>query len=426
MRRRWRTEVGEGFTRSTWNNTTKTWVSPAVQRPRVTKLEFMQDSLHDVKRLGKTLNDIGGNLDHTLIKATLADWTPIKSYYSTRGTEDVFIPFVGNTPDGDTDDATGALLALDACTTGLYGSGVTETVVSTYIANHVTSYLDLSDLDELGASLVDAVRPTNPSVDTATTVAELFNEGKFFSLTPDSSLSGNYLNYSFGIAPTVSFVKDFTTAARSADAILEQYERDAGKLVRRQWDLPKDITSDQGSGTLWTRWRFPSDTDQGFTYDLQGGWKWDRKRVIKRRFAGAFTYPLPVEGWRRTLAEFERLYGVMPGIDTAWELVPFSFVVDYFSNAGSVLSNLNAFTLDGLVMPYGYVSEEIISDYTFSGTYSYRETPTGPLKSRSQLLELKIKQKRRRKANPFGFGVDGDLTGRQLSILAALGIQFLT
>jgi hypothetical protein len=290
------------------------------------------------------------------------------------------------------------------------------------VANHLTNHIGYTDLEAFGATAISLVEPTNPSVDTASTIAELIADRTLFGLPGmQGGLSGEWLNYNLAIAPLVSYAGDLKKTIQHADEILAQYERDAGRLVRRRFTPDPDIHNCVSTGSMW-REHFSNFT----AANVLGDWTVNHRRETRHWFSGSFTYALPPEGWRRKFSELDRLYGIRPGVDTAWEVVPLSFVADYFSNMGNVLHNLDAFTHDGLVMPYGYAMEEISHTWEVGGFRGHYPFQNNDLYFEPISYKLELTWKRRVPATPFGFGFDlGSLTTRQLSILGALGIQFL-
>jgi hypothetical protein len=112
-----------------------------------------------------------------------------------------------------------------------------------------------------------------------------------------------------------------------------------------------------------------------------------------------------------------------------WELAPWSWAVDWFTNTGDVINNISQFAGSGLVLRYGYLMEEsIVTDiYSLEG-HSWKSGLAG---RPNTLSRVKIPNsvyithvKQRIRANPYGFGVTWDaLSAFQLSILAALGIS---
>jgi hypothetical protein len=118
----------------------------------------------------------------------------------------------------------------------------------------------------------------------------------------------------------------------------------------------------------------------------------------------------------------DKLFGSALTPDLMWELTPWTWAIDWFSNAGDVLNNVTAFKLAGLVMRYGYIMEESIENRTYEMPSTGYSSLTGTLPPSSYTKIVK----RRRDANPFGFGLTWEgLSPTQLAITAALGITRL-
>jgi hypothetical protein len=144
-------------------------------------------------------------------------------------------------------------------------------------------------------------------------------------------------------------------------------------------------------------------------------------------FSGAFSYGMPLNSTSRggmtSLAEkAKKLFGISLTPDVLWELTPWSWAVDWFTNTGDVLSNLSDAVSLGLVMHYGYMMEHTLHSYTYTldgCTHEGKSIQLAP-------VTLAVETKKRMHANPFGFGVSWDsLSPFQLSIAAALGISRL-
>jgi len=143
----------------------------------------------------------------------------------------------------------------------------------------------------------------------------------------------------------------------------------------------------------------------------------------------AFTYHLPRDYQARSgvaaLADQARhVLGLDLTPEVLWNVMPWSWAVDWFSSTGDVIHNLTDWSTDGLVLKYGYIMEHsIVRDtLTFVGE-------TGLLArypQRPDTLVLVSEAKVRRPATPFGFGLNlSAFTGRQKAILAALGMSRL-
>lgn len=294
-------------------------------------------------------------------------------------------------------------------------------------------------LDSWGAKAISQCKPTNSVADVATMLGEVVREGlpkmighAFWKDETKKALrkkgSSEFLNYQFGLSPMVREMRAVASAISNADAVLRQYQRDSGRMVRRRFEFPPEesgsvtVLKDPASPILSAPSHsvlFVGSTHQGKSLRIN--------RTIRRRwFSGAFTYYLPTGGnaydsmYRQALMA-RKLLGLSLTPDLVWNLAPWSWAVDWFTNAGDVIDNLTSWQVDGLVMKYGYMMEHVVStyDYVFTGNPRLRGTSARP-----QTITFGREIKRRRKANPFGFGITwSGLSPIQIAIAAALGLN---
>lgn len=292
------------------------------------------------------------------------------------------------------------------------------------------------DLDERGATAIARCEPTNSVADLSTALSELLREG-LPSLVGSQTwrnradglrknASGEYLNVQFGLAPLLKDISNVAMAIKKSDEILAQYERDAGRVVRRRYYFPSERTEETVE-VLSTA--YPS--VNGGTYPILrlpqfvGRTYRTRETVRQLWFSGAFTYALP-SGYdsRNRLSELtaksEKLFGLKADLETLWNIAPWSWAIDWFANTGDVIHNLEAFKTNGLILRYGYVMEHTVTTDSYNFVYN---SPSANLPRVSRLV-LVTETKKRRAANPFGFGVSWNgLSPFQLSIAAALGLN---
>lgn len=297
----------------------------------------------------------------------------------------------------------------------------------------------LGDLNTLGATAVARCKPTNNVADVGTSIGELFREGlpKLFgaSLWKDRtnlarSAPSEFLNSEFGWKPVVSDIRDVAYAAANSDRILSQYERNAGRVVRRRYEFPGEFSLSEGLVTPSTNGFVFSPTWQNSLTDASINKPNLRyKATVSRRqwFSGAFTYHLPRgyksrNGMVSAAAKAGPLLGIELTPNVVWNLAPWSWAIDWFSNAGDVVSNLSDWATDGLVMKYGYIMEHVRHDVTYylDGPSQFKFESTGRIPA---TVTAWTEFKRRTAASPFGFGITYDgLSPRQLAISAALGL----
>jgi len=300
------------------------------------------------------------------------------------------------------------------------------------------SYSD-SQLAAFGTTAIARCEPTKSPADLAVAVAELVREGlpKMIGHTAwqqrlrDLNLGSEFLNLQFGWLPLAADIKDAASVFLNVNDMMEQYERDSGKVVRRGYTFPtiREITKiqseDPNAAGLWT-----GDADRpasGWSEVYPPGAVTFREREITRKlwFSGAFSYYLPDDFysravWKQKAYLVKELFGLELTPEVIWNLTPWSWAADWVTNIGDNMHNLSAFGNDGLVMRYGYLMEHTIIKDTWTTTgFKINGLGSTPLQA-----SFTTEVKKRKRASPFGFGLDeGSFTPRQLAIIAALGIS---
>lgn len=296
-------------------------------------------------------------------------------------------------------------------------------------------------LDSFGTTAISRVAPTNPNAELGQALGEIVKDQRLPSIPGVSSwknrvnalrsLGSEFLNVEFGWLPLVSDIKNTGNSVRFSRDILDQYERDSGKSVRRQFSFPidesessRDLGEYQPAAQPFGADGWPSkyrNPENGY-----GPMQLTQTIKVSSRmwFSGCFTYALPNQsdswsGVRRNAAEADKLFGITLTPDIVWELTPWSWAIDWFSNTGDVVNNVTNFALQGLVMRYGYMMHENVIEITnqFKPNSKYWGGTFFPPSKKI------ISSKRRQEANPFGFGIGWEgLSPTQLAIAAAVGI----
>ena len=302
---------------------------------------------------------------------------------------------------------------------------------------------DQSSMAKDGTTAISLCNPVNPASNLGTALAELHREGlpslpgvsTWRNRTSLARSAGDeYLNYEFGWAPLAREVSDVRDAARNSRDLMNSYRKNEGSNTHRRFDFTSDHSTKSVRSSVLP-------LGAGSYYEAAGGLS---NRVVsltkerKRWFEGCFTYGLPssTDSWGRLVgigSQADELFGIALTPDVLWELTPWSWAVDWFSNAGDVINNVTNFGLAGLVMRYGYIMEETISTYLIEySPFKYRTAnPDGTIKQSGLVSDtcsgkIQIVTKRRVPASPFGFSVGWEgLSPTQLAITAALGITKL-
>lgn len=301
-----------------------------------------------------------------------------------------------------------------------------------------------SSLKKLGTTAISLSNPTNSASNLGVTLGEMFREGipalpgvkSWRGRTQAAKAAGDeYLNYQFGWAPLVNEVHNVSKAARNHRDIMEQYHAGEGQNTRRTFEFPP---SNNFSTVVDTGGEHPLLIGVDSRYlSTEDGVKAPKRlvsvvRETKRKFVGSFTYALPssTDSWRKTLgfgSQADQLFGISLTPEILWELTPWSWAVDWFSNAGEVINNVTQFGLAGSVLRYGYMMEESIERITAEvGPAPFRKFDPKAAKttySTGCSCGFETVTKRRVVADPFGFSIGWEgLSPTQLAITAALGI----
>lgn len=296
-----------------------------------------------------------------------------------------------------------------------------------------------SVLNAWGAKAVAQCKPTNATADLSTFLGEFLREGlpkmvgaRFWEKRTkealDKSASKEFLNYQMAWKPVANEISDVAFSIWNAQRSIDQFRRDSGKLVRRRFEFPPEESEDFAVISNTASAYLPGYSRSGYRSDILGRVIRRRYSMTRRWFSGAFTYYLPKDSnafsrMNESALLARKTLGLSLTPDVVWNLAPWSWAVDWFTNTGDVLSNLTDWAMYGLVMRYGYIMEHkySIDTYTLVDSTDLRVSNYWPAP-----LSFCRETKTRRKANPFGFGVTwSGLNPIQLAIAAALGISKL-
>jgi hypothetical protein len=296
-----------------------------------------------------------------------------------------------------------------------------------------------------GQRFITSAAPTVPRANLLQSFAELAREG--FAQIPGTafiqmlsyrsgffrSLGNEYLNIQFGWLPFMSELTSIIKSISNANKALLALEENSGKVVIRTRSTPIDstFTSTVGTGGVvdvgTNSFNIGSSAwnaiYEGGTIGRSGATtlnQWTQQDV---RFKGAFTYLL--SPGTTLLSRFERyeqmanhLLGTRLNPSVLWELMPWSWLIDWFVDIQRALRTAELLSTDGLVLKYGYMTRKYIRGVERTHLIQFKgEEPS--LWSRTKLETTLI----RYRATPYGFGLNpNSFTSSQWAILAALGL----
>lgn len=209
-------------------------------------------------------------------------------------------------------------------------------------------------------------------------------------------VSGGALSYNFGIKPLIGDLQTIANYAFQLQKRLEWLKENAGKTVGLTFRKTLSKPDEYIQGPYSTRWKV---LEWSHTYTAFGNWRVDYDPIAE---------PLA------RLKHFNQYFGTKKLLTAVWEAIPFSFVVDWFTNAGELFKQFELpSTLSSRLVNVGW-SQKVIAtmrqEYNPSdkwygmGTYSYKRYERSP-------------------GLPLSLGSAVDLstaTGRQQALLFAL------
>jgi len=232
-----------------------------------------------------------------------------------------------------------------------------------------------------------------------------------------------YLALEFGWKPLLHDVRSLVDFQRRAQKRLKQLLRDNGKPVRRAIMLSDTATSPViTSGSLYAALQPVLVTQY---YASQPTWRqteWSEERIWA---SARFRYWLPGGprdiAWRRKM--LNRLFGLTPTPQVIYNAIPWTWLIDWFSNLGDLIGNLDNGVADRLAADYNYVMRERHNyrEYYAQGKFRDPAGKTFAVSASALSDQLRLT---RVVGGPFEPSVlEKDLNGRQLAILGAMGLS---
>lgn len=307
-----------------------------------------------------------------------------------------------------------------------------------------------SSLENRGAEAWNAMRPDLPDFSLATEIMELKDMPRFlkdqtrrirdlanreyrkrYKRRPPSKYAQYHLELQFGWLPILRSILGFAETMRNKDSLLQQLIRDNGRPKRRKRNLTEAANNnDTGykTGSFNTGWGVDvSPLLPTGCYGQTSRSSGSNTLTSKTWCEGQFRYLLPPgprnRAWKRMMKR--RIFGGRLTASDAYNIIPWSWMVDYFTDLGQFVQAVSPGVADKLICDYAYLMRTIEYAFDTTATISIRNGPN-TYKHVSCRRRVWQTRKVRVEATPFGFGVkQTDLTPNQLSILGALGLSKL-
>lgn len=304
-------------------------------------------------------------------------------------------------------------------------------------------------LDALGRQAIAATIPTAPEAGLTAMLVEM-REGlpKLVGATlaktmakkhnlnqvkeTGKAIGSEYLNVEFGYKPLANDIAKLANAVLEMDKKIAKLEKGSGEITRRGAKLDTERTNTliaftgEPPGILMPRGNSLNKEDQFFGTTSTATVELHKSLTRDVWFAGAYTYYLSAgDNFTQKMKRYSQLAEMLLGgtltPEVVWQVTPWSWLIDWFSDMDVFMTNVTALRDDSNVLRYAYVMCETHEVWTkrVSGI-NPRATSSFPTYLQSSWSRT---TKQRRQATPYGFGLDiNSFTNRRWSILSALGM----
>jgi hypothetical protein len=292
----------------------------------------------------------------------------------------------------------------------------------------INSLPEAVSFDSEGPGLYAKASPFKAQAGLGQAIAELHKLPELlqFRLRNFRDIGHDYLNVEFGWKPFLNDMRDAFNSIITVEKRLKQLARDNGKPIRRRASKVIENTTYSESG--YNPPVLSACPSRLAAVPGSGSSTWTRRKDV--RFTARFRYWIPTTGPE---ASIERAYralqvlGALPTPKLVWDLMPWSWLIDWFSNIGDVIENVSTNAADNLVCEYGFMTSRtrISSEQFGKAMLGLGGATVSPLNATIYDLSVSYSSdyKNRSGCNPFGFGATwNSLSARQNLILAALGL----
>ncbi|DAD51237.1 maturation protein [ssRNA phage SRR7976357_10] len=242
------------------------------------------------------------------------------------------------------------------------------------------------------------------------------------------SLAGEYLNVAFGWKPFVGDLRKMYKYMRTVNNALAKLREENNKDIHRRVTLENSSDNTQ----TVTVYPYPYANVLGAPPTYMAGYtvyKVTRRVSTRRWFSAQWHYYVPeIDSWQWEARARLALFGALPTPETIWSVLPWSWAIDWFTNASSLYSNLSVNAVDNATMGYSYTMREH-TDVTEVTSHVVHGEGTGfynwPAVDHTFRSTTKVVTKARvGGGDPYGVEVRFDgLSAYQASIIAALGLS---
>lgn len=250
-------------------------------------------------------------------------------------------------------------------------------------------------------------------------------------MMPATRASKEFLGVQFGWLPFINDLQKLHSVTMNVAELLKslvQRNQKWDKRVRVFFDDSTEEKLSSGTGYRVT----PSGSDVDNLTFIDGGSRrayWTVQKITQRKVWASGQYRFYRPEFDPMLSEFDSdwnyiqqlltLYGARINPSVVWRLTPWSWLVDWFVNVGSIIEQMTLAANDSVVSKELYLMHRREIKFLLTQVINFKDG------TRTFQFERSMSVKQRDHAvTPFGFGLQPNgLSGMQYAILAALGIS---
>jgi hypothetical protein len=242
---------------------------------------------------------------------------------------------------------------------------------------------------------------------------------------PHDYLASSFIGFNFGWVPFLNDLASLFTIRDRYHKAAHQLRRDNGKGVRRRGVISTNRDS-RSSSISYTSNDFVFAASDTSGYPTTG--RRQTQLTEERWYSARYRYWIPDLGQNRLpLRSVLKLLGTYPSAGLLYDVLPWSWLLDWVANVGDNLHNFSGTAAENLVSDYAFVMAHDTLTVEFSGSrYINSSSGNYPPLATNVLGTWTLDSKVRASAGPFGFALSTeDFTPHQWAILATLGFSRL-
>lgn len=299
--------------------------------------------------------------------------------------------------------------------------------------------LSTSTIEGISGKIMRRYRPTKPTFDLTRFTGELRDAPSLFSKVnyiPDriSDFGGSYLNYQFGITPTASDLQKAAEAIIKSHDLVNEFVRQSAQTVHKSHT--EIIDSNSTSGTTSTHVSTQTSNVGPFIVKHDLGGNYTSAGLVKVSYAAysrrihhvfstfeffvgdPYGYTTRMEDY---LSKAKKLVGGGLTLPVAYQLTPFTWMLDWFYDIGGLLAYQQDVADNGIVQTYG--GSTITDEYYGSVSFSDGKMPSNSAAyTGGGTCNFYQRHSSRRPGSPYDMSPTWSMDPYKWAIVGALGL----